>query len=442
MRPRHFISSLLFSFVIIALMCSCKASEPKADFVTVHEGHFVASDGEPIYFVGMNFWYGAILGSEGPGGDRERLHRELDMLKSIGADNLRILVGADGAEGVPTKVEPTLQTSPGVYNDAILDGLDYLMAELGKRDMRAVLYLNNAWEWSGGYSQYLAWAEGTHAPVPAIDGWPAYMEYVKGFLRSEKAKELFANYVTDIVSRTNRYTGLAYSDDPAIFSWQIANEPRAFSDDNKELLYEWISDVSSLIKSLDGNHMVSVGSEGSWGCEGDIELWGKILALEGIDYGNIHIWPFNWGWLRSEDGTEQPEKYVDRAVENTLIYISQHLAVAQQLNAGVGKPVTLEEFGFPRDGFALAPGTPTTARDAYYKFVLGVVEQSAAEGWLLAGCNIWGWGGEAQAVHEFWQPGDPYTGDPAQEAQGLNSVFAGDAAVELVRQANVKIKNI
>ena len=47
------------------------------------------------------------------------------------------------------------QPEPGVYNDEVLAGLDYLMMELGKRDMTAVLYFNNAWEWSGGYTQYV-----------------------------------------------------------------------------------------------------------------------------------------------------------------------------------------------------------------------------------------------------------------------------------------------
>ncbi len=440
MRPSRL---LTFSLVSLIALCSCQEQEAEnKNFITVADGHFVGRDATPIYFAGMNFWYGAILGSQGEGGDRERLIRELDMLKSIGADNLRILVGSDGLSGVPTKAEPTLQTAPGEYNDDILDGLDFLMAELGKRDMKAVLYLNNAWEWSGGYSQYLSWAEGTKAPVPAIDGWDTYMQYVKGYLRSERAKELFANHVKYIISRTNRYTGLPYTEDPAIFSWQIANEPRAFAQENKELLYEWIASVASLIKGLDGNHMVSVGSEGSWGCENDMELWGRILALDDIDYGNIHIWPFNWGWLRNEDGTEDPEKWVDRAIENTMAYIGEHLEVAGALAGGVGKPVTLEEFGFPRDGFGLAPGSPTTARDTYYKEVLAEMERQAENGGLLAGCNIWGWGGEARAVHEFWQPGDPYTGDPAQEAQGLNSVFVGDNAVELVRKTNEKIKSL
>lgn len=38
------------------------------------------------------------------------------------------------------------------------------------------------------------------APVPAVDGWPAYMEYVKQYQKSDSAKALFANYVKDILS--------------------------------------------------------------------------------------------------------------------------------------------------------------------------------------------------------------------------------------------------
>ena len=43
-------------------------------FVSVKDGHFERS-GKPYYFIGTNFWYGAILGSEGQGGDRQRLCR-------------------------------------------------------------------------------------------------------------------------------------------------------------------------------------------------------------------------------------------------------------------------------------------------------------------------------------------------------------------------------
>jgi mannan endo-1,4-beta-mannosidase len=41
--------------------------------------------------------------------------------------------------------------------------------------------------------------------------------------------------------------------------------------------------------------------------------------------------------------------------------------------------------------------------------------------------DFWGCGGLAKPQHEQWMPGDDYTNDPAQEAQGLNSVFASDS---------------
>ena len=135
------------------------------------------------------------------------------------------------------------------------------MNELRERDMTAVLYLNNSWEWSGGYSVYLQWSGHGDAVVPAVDGWPAYMEYVKQFPQSDSAKALFANHVNYIVSRTNRYNQIKYVDDPTIMSWQIGNEPRAFSDENKEPFARWMADVAAQIKSLDPNHMVSSGSE-------------------------------------------------------------------------------------------------------------------------------------------------------------------------------------
>ena len=59
------------------------------DFVRVENGQFIRH-GKPYHYVGTNFWYGAVLGSKGQGGDRARLAKELDYLKSIGVDNLRV----------------------------------------------------------------------------------------------------------------------------------------------------------------------------------------------------------------------------------------------------------------------------------------------------------------------------------------------------------------
>lgn len=400
-------------------------SKPSELCVRVDSGRFMIADSVLPPYTGVNMWYAAILGSEGRGGDRARLAAELDRLQEAGVTNLRVLAGADGPEGIPSHVEPALQIRAGVYNDTLLAGLDYLLAELERRGMTAVLYLNNAWEWSGGYGSYLEWAGEGKAPVPAIDGWPEYMEFASRFLRNDSAKALFADHVRHIVGRTNSVTGHPYAESPAIMSWQIANEPRAFSEGNKPLLLEWIGSTARLIKSIDPNHMVSVGSEGSHGCEGDIALWQKIHELPEIDYATIHMWPYNWGWARA--GSLDTD--VDSATVKAREYIGRHAAIASSL----GKPLVMEEFGYPRDSMRLAPASPVSGRDGFFRAMTGLCTSDGP----LAGLNIWGWGGMAVPVHEEWQPGDPYTGDPAQEPQGLNSVFGADSStVEIIRLAN------
>lgn len=408
--------------------------ETDTAFVTVRDGQFYI--GDSVYrYVGTNFWYGAILASEGRGGNRERLGRELDRLQQIGVSNLRILAGGDGDEGLASHISPTLQTAPGVYNDTLLRGLDYLIADLEKRGMKAVIYLNNAWEWSGGFSTYLEWAGAGKAVNPADAGYPAYMAYAANFVRNDSAKALAAEHVRRIVGRENSLTGRPYSQSPAIMAWQIANEPRPFAQESMRPFAEWIAETARLIKSIDPNHLVSVGSEGSWGCENSLDLWSEIHSNPEIDYATIHIWPYNWSWVKPHNLTDS----VGTAIANTAAYITDHHKALAALAGGDRskiKPLVLEEFGYPRDGMAIAPGSPVTGRDRYYTYVFDEV----ANGGKLAGLNFWGWGGYAQPAHETWQPGDDYTGDPAQEAQGLNSVFALDSTtISIIRNANARL---
>lgn len=427
MKPIRIFAVLAVASAV--LLSSCRQSSPS--FVKVEDGVFVCED-YPSHFIGTNFWYGAILGSEGQGGDRARLEAELDTLKALGMTNLRVLVGGDGPDGIPTRVCPTLQKEPGVYNDTIFRGLDYLLAEMAERNMKAVLYINNSWEWSGGYGMYLEWAGAGKALIPAEVGYKAYCDYVAQFVTNEKAKNMFYDHVRHVVSRTNTVTGKPYKDDPAIFSWQIGNEPRCFRPDSagQAAFVDFMWTTASLIKSIDPNHMVSSGSEGRHGCEGSLELFEKVHSCPDIDYMNIHIWPYNWSWVR--ENTLRTNLPI--AIKNTDEYIDEHLAIAEKY----GKPVVMEEFGFPRDDFKFAQGTPTTSRDRYYMHVFGRIVESAKEKGLFAGLNFWGWGGLASQseTNIYWQQGDDYCGDPAQEQQGLNSVYACDqSTLKVIRYA-------
>ncbi len=414
-----------FSFSRIALavtlfmLVSCAR---EADFTRVSDGHFLRH-GQPYTFVGTNFWYGPILASEGRGGNIERLCKELDALKALGLENLRVLVGGDGPDGVFSRVDPALQTAPGVYNDTLLSGLDRFLVELGKRDMQAVLYLNNSWEWSGGYGQYLEWATGEKALIPLVDGYWPFMQQMRKFQTSKPAQELFFNHVRAIVGRINSITGKPYKDDPAIFSWQIGNEPRCFSDDPeiRSGFIGWMTETAKLIKEIDPNHLLSTGNEGLMGCESDPVLLEQVNSIPGVDYMTIHIWPYNWGWAKAESLSED----LDAAIANTDDYIKKHVELAERL----GLPIVVEEFGFPRDGFSDSREAATTCRDKYYKHIFGLV------GDVLDGLNFWGWSGFANPAHSQWEPGDDYTGDPAQEAQGLNGVYITDTTIEVIKQS-------
>lgn len=410
MRNRLFIPL----FIMLAIIGACSGPKGKAPspYVTVNNGNFYL--GDSVYrYIGTNFWYGTILASEGRGGNRDRLARELDSLKSLGITNLRILVGGEGEEGLASHISPTLQTAPGVYNDTLLQGLDYLLDQLEKRDMKAVLYLNNAWEWSGGYTSFLEWAGEGDTPLPAVESYGEYCDHAAKFLRSDSAKALFADHVAKIVPR--------YADSPALLSWQICNEPRPYgrTPEQKKLMAEWLLSTARQIKALDANHLVSTGSEGSVGCEMDLDLWAEIHAAPEIDYATIHIWPTNWGWVRREEATDS----VGRAIAMTDDYITEHVARMKPLR----KPVVLEEFGYPRDGQSILPESATLARDEYYRHIITRFRDGSSG---LSGLNFWAWGGEGI-------PGKTYTGDPAHEPQGLFSVFATDSTTISVISDNI-----
>ncbi len=410
---------LILGFVLALSFQACTPSSP---FFTVKDGRFERA-GKPCRYIGTNFWYGPILASEGRGGNLERLAMELDTLKALGLTNLRVLVGADGPDGVFSRVEPTLQKAPGVYNDTLLRGLDRFLVELGKRDMQAVLYLNNSWEWSGGYGQYLEWATGEKALIPLVDGYWPFMQQMRKFQTSKESQALFFNHLRAIVGRTNSITGKLYREDPAIFSWQIGNEPRCFSDEPevRDGFIGWLTESARIIKELDPNHLVSTGNEGVFGCEQDPALLERVCSIPGVDYITIHIWPYNWEWAHADRLQED----LPDAIAKTDAYIQLHHELGQRL----GKPVVCEEFGFPRDGFRPEREAPTTARDAYYAYIFSQV------GTRLDGCNFWGWSGFAEPVHTQWESGDPYTGDPAQEAQGLNGVYVTDFTLDVIQDA-------
>jgi len=392
-------------------------------FVTV-KGTAFRLNGKPYHFIGANYWQAMNLASKGAGGDRRQFLRELDDMKAHGITNLRIVAASEGPDTEPLRIVPSLLTAPGVYNPDLLDGLDFVLKALGDRDMKAIMTMGNMWHWSGGFGQYLVWAGVASSipyPPPRPGGdWNEYQRFAAQFYGNAKAVSIYLDHVTKIVNRVNKYTGTRYRDDPAIMAWELANEPRALTEVDAYLA--WVDKSARLIKSLDHNHLVTTGSEGD---TSDPSFSGteylRDHSFASIDYGTTHVWVQNWGWY---DPLRPDETYAP-AVALAEAYIDSHVARTLTLN----KPIVFEEFGLARDLNSFEPTSSLTMRDRYYTELFGHFYAFARTD-AVAGTNFWAFAGESRpaAPGQFWQPGQPFLGDPPHEQQGWYSIYNSDAS--------------
>jgi len=410
-----------------ALPLPVAAASP-GDFVT-RRGTGLFLGGKPHRFVGANMWYAAWLGADAPWGNRDRLRRELDALAAMGVRNLRIAASAEDSP-LRNSVKPAFRTRGSAWNPALVEGLAFALSELARRDMKAVLYLTNFWEWSGGMMTYLSWANGgkyLDMNDPAHP-WPAFPDMAAQFYANAEAVGLYRDYVRATVER--------HAGDPAIMAWQLANEPRPggsakAAEPLLSAYYGWIQGTARLIKSLAPRHLVSTGSEGLMGSIERADIYRAAHGFPEIDYLPAHIWPLNWGGAGA--GTRAGTNEASSA--GVREYTARHIALATEL----GKPLVIEEFGYPRDGGGYDPESATRFRDLYYKLIYDAVEASARAGGPITGSNFWAWNGEGRPAHgdHRFRPGDTaWLGDPPHEPQGWYGVFDGDATTRAAIQAH------
>ena len=404
-----------------------KEDSTKSVFVRANGTRFELG-GRPYRFMGANFWAGMNLGSQAASGDRDKLVRELDRMQGLGITNLRIMAITEGPDTEPFRIVPS-NNDRGTLKEEYLVGLDFLLAEMAKRDMRAVVCLNNFWPWSGGMAQYLQWAgviDTIHYPMDPRKGhnWDLYQKQTARFYSSREAMAMYSRAVEQVVNRKNTLTGTAYSQDPAIMAWELCNEPRGI--DNVDRYVSWVDSTSARIRALDPNHLITIGSEGITGSpEYSGVAFERVHALPNIDYTCAHIWIQNWGWYDPKDhAATYPE-----ASRKALEYLRYHALASKKLN----KPYVLEEFGIMKDNGSYDPKASNRHRDQYYALIFDRVYQYAKAD-SAAGVNFWAWGGEGRPrqVACWWKPGDDFLGDPPHEEQGWYSVYDTDTSTHRV----------
>lgn len=296
---------------------------------------YFIKDGKPFCFVGTNNYY---LMYE----SREAVREVLDVALRMNLEVLRIWAFLDRGSldgSVPNVREPGHKEGvyfqywdPALgrpaYNDGPdgLEHLDWVLHEARERGLLLTLVLTNNWRDFGGMDQYLVWYG---------------LERHHEFYTDERVRSAYEAWVEHLVTRINSVDGIRYSDDPTIFAWELANEPRTFnyesydSDEGWDVdtITRWAERTSAFIKSLDPHHMVAVGDEGflkegrnHWTYEAPGGVDSEALTrLPHVDFGTYHLYPDHWAV--SHHFGEQ--------------WILDHIALSRL----VDKPVLLEEYG-------------------------------------------------------------------------------------------------
>lgn len=309
----------------------------------------------------------AMLGNET---ERRWVFETLDAMREIGADVARTWAFLDGDES--SYDGRSTQPRRGEFNERAFVGLDEVLYECERRRIRVILTLTNYWDDYGGIARYARWAreEGETSAYRRED-----------FFTSPKCRDAFEAFVAKVVTRTNTFTNVAYKDDPTIFAYQLINEPRLPGDDRGDVFHEWATYFGALVKRLDeGNHLVSVGTEGFFmrgeGVEANpfagAERQGvdvdRLRESDAVDFVAAHVWTDDW--MDSDD--ESKLRFLER-------WIRAHLAKSAN-----DKPIVFEEFGKKR---------PLAVRDAYFARTFELLREddrrrAGALFWLLSPAEI------------------------------------------------------
>ncbi|KAI9484800.1 glycoside hydrolase superfamily [Zychaea mexicana] len=208
-----------------------------------------------------------------------------------------------------------------------LGRIDYVIQQAAENNVKLIFALTNNWPDFGGMDDYVQCLGGSNHDE---------------FYTNADVVNSFKEYITHVLERTNELTGVKYKDDPTIFGWELANEPRCggsglpTSDScGPDITTAWVDEISSHIKSIDSNHLVGIGDEGFFNRAGESEYeynggtgmdFDATIALSSIDFGTFHMYPEHW----TKDNEEWPIKW-----------INDHAASQES----AGKPVILEEYG-------------------------------------------------------------------------------------------------
>ncbi|CAO2842452.1 unnamed protein product [Amaranthus hypochondriacus] len=306
--------------------------QKKMGFVGVNSTHFVIvnkHDHDQLMYV--NGWNSYWLMEESVWGpSRSKVSKMLKKGAQMGLNVCRTWGFSDGPG------PNSLQISPGVFNERVLKGLDYVIVEARKNGIRLILSLVNNLNAFGGKAQYVKWAQEAGVNVTSS---------TDPFFSNSAIKGYYKDYIK-----------------------------------------AWITEMVAYIKSLDQNHLVTIGLEGFYGPNsaeksrinpGD---WAALLgtdfiqnsAVNGIDFASVHAYPDSW----------MPHANATEKLDFIFQWLESHISDGEKI---LNKPVLFTEVGYPLH----VKGNDANYTDSLLKTVYDSIFESAKKGQAGAGALIW-----------------------------------------------------
>jgi mannan endo-1,4-beta-mannosidase len=379
--------SVLLSFAVLILAALPVVADP-----------FVRTSGDQLVLNGAPFAVAGINNHYLPWGSPQEVTRVLDAAVAMHANVVRTIRGP--VIGAPDNSVPTmwnfhndqldssdlnvhgtylLYWNPATQSIAVNTGangmqkIDFLIAEAAKRHLRLILAFIDFWPFAGGTQQMRAWYGSA--------------DQYSFFFTDARTNQDYMDWVRSVIDRRNTLTGVVYRDDPTIMAWELMNEPEA----PLWIRDPWMSKMSSYVKSLDPNHLVTTGED---------RLNKADYSMASVDFLTWHGYPIYYG--------VSPQHLDDK--------ISESCAAAKMH----GKPVLLEEFGYARSN------TGPDQAQTYKMWLDSLRGNPDCAGWLV-------WRLVARQDDEAYPP-DPYDQFDVHEDGGATwQVLAREAQAEEAR---------
>lgn len=354
LHGRFFILFLTLAAIACFARSTCVAEETSpASALDAEE--FVSKSGTSFVLKGRRFFVAGVNNHYLTFGSKTEVTRVLDDAVAMGANVVRTFIqpvigSADGSVRTiwnhRSQADSSDLGSHGVYmlswdssasRMAINDGenglerLDFLLSEARRRHVRVILAFLDFWAYMGGAQQ--------------VGAWFGSSDKYTFFAQDPRTRQVYKDWVRHILTRVNSIDGVLYKDDPAVFAWELMNEPDI---QPSALLLDWVSEMSRFVKSIDARHMLATGHSNLKNRLAD-------LAVPDIDFGTWHGYP----------------AYEKISIERFNALIGEFCALAKEHD----KPVLLEEFGVARSD-------PRQA-EAYQLWLNTVRANEDCGGWLV-----------------------------------------------------------